>query len=164
MEKYIIKPLKRTIRRIKKVIRYVPVIWNSYDFDYIYAITLFKMQLEDMADFMESDRAVTDLAKDNAKKIRKAICLMDKVYEEEYAFGDFKALDEIYGDIPFKFVEVGPDQFLLEKDYPWYFRKEDKERYKKDRSEALKAGIVKHKKAHKILWKYIEHNIQNWWD
>jgi hypothetical protein len=22
----------------------------------------------------------------------------------------------------------------------------------------------KQKKAHRILWKYIEHNIQGWWD
>ena len=104
--------VKRKIRQIKRVIDFLPLIWNGFDFDYRYATDLFRKQLERIADEMESDRGRLENAKTNAQKIRTAIRLMDKVYDEEYGC-------------------------------------ESKN---------------KQKRAHKLLWDFIEHNIQNWWD
>ena len=103
---------KRKYRQIERTLSFLPIIWKGFDFDYIYSIELFKKQLERQATFLESDRALTMEAQNNAKKIRTAIRLMDKVYDEEYGY-------------------------------------ESKN---------------KQKKAHKLLWDFIEHNIQNWWD
>jgi hypothetical protein len=104
--------IKRKYRQIERTLSFLPLIWNGFDFDYRYATDLFRKQLERIADEMESDRGRLENAKTNAQKIRTAIRLMDKVYDEEYGC-------------------------------------ESKN---------------KQKKAHKLLWNFIEHNIQNWWD
>ncbi len=72
------------IQQIKRVIDFFTIIWKGFDFDYIYSIELFKKQLERQATFLESDRAMTLEAQNNAKKIRTALRLMDIVYDEKY--------------------------------------------------------------------------------
>jgi len=109
-------------RRLRRVWDFLPIIWGGYDFDYSHAIELFKYQLERTADLLESDEAYTLDSNLNAQKIRTAIRLMDKVYEEEW-------MEDFYnGKI------------------------------------TMEEAIKKQKRAHQLLWKYIEHNIQGWWD
>ena len=33
-----------------------------------------------------------------------------------------------------------------------------------DREALMNESFAKQKRAHKLVWKYIEHNIQRWWD
>lgn len=103
---------KRKYRQIKRVIDFLPILWKGYDFDYGYAIELFKHQLIRTANYLESDKAWTTSAKTNAQKVRTAIRLMDIVYND------------------------------YNEDYTY----------------------EKQKRAHKLLWDFIEHNIQWWWD
>ena len=121
-----IRQIKRVIGQTKRVIDFLPLIWNGFDWDYSYAIQLFQKQLERTASFLESDKAMTLDATTNAQKIRTALRLMDIVYEERY-------VDE-------------------------YFDSESK-----DRNE-YKRVMKKQKRAHKLLWDFVEHNIQRWWD
>ena len=50
---------KRKYRQIQRVIDFLPIIWNGFDFDYRYSVELFKKSLERQAKFLESDRAMT---------------------------------------------------------------------------------------------------------
>jgi len=117
---------KRKYRQIRRTLDFLPLIWNGFDWDYIYSIELLQKQLERTASFLESDKAHTLSAKTNAQKIRTALRLMDIVYDEKY-------VDE-------------------------YFDSNSKDR------EEYKRVIEKQKRAHKLLWDFIEHNIQKWWD
>jgi hypothetical protein len=155
------------VRRVKRLIRYIPVIWYSYDFDYRYATDLFQMKLEDIADFMESDRAMSSSAVQDAKRIRTAIRLMKKVYDEEYAIEYQDKLKEIYGQdvLDFDFVKV-PNKHGTEYSRLKY-KYEDWDNYleiKEHEYKLFEESYQKQKKAHRILWKFIEHNIQRWWD
>ena len=118
--------VKRKIRQIKRVIDFLPLIWNGFDWDYSYAIQLFQKQLERTASFLESDKVYSLSSKTNAQKIRTALRLMDIVYEERY-------MEEFFDS-----------------------NSKDIEEYKR--------VIEKQKRAHKLLWDFIEHNIQYWWD
>ena len=99
--------VKRKYRQIKRVIDFFPLIWNGFDFDYRYAIDLFKKQLERIADELESDRAMTLSSKTNAQKIRTAIRLMNKVYEDEYSTEYMNTIDKLYGTTHYDFEETG---------------------------------------------------------
>lgn len=121
-----IRQIKRVIGQIKRVIDFLPLIWNGFDWDYSYAIQLFKKQLERTASFLESDKVYSLSSKTNAQKIRTALRLMDIVYEERY-------MEEFFDS-----------------------NSKDIEEYKR--------VIEKQKRAHKLLWDFIEHNIQYWWD
>jgi hypothetical protein len=155
------------VRRVKRLIRYIPVIWNSYDFDYRYATELFRMKLEDIADFMESDRAMSVSAKEDAKRIRTAIKLMDKVYDEVYNVEYQDKLKELYGE------DVNDIEFVdyIDDDGKKYYRIKRKyedwdncDEIKEMETKLFKESQLKQNKAHRLLWKYIEHNIQRWWD
>jgi hypothetical protein len=145
-------------KKLKRLIRYIPLIWNSEDFDYHYSLELFKMKLEDIASFLESDKAWSERAKHDASRIRMVIRLMDKVYEEEYSIEWMEKIKKIYGNdiLDFK-IENKYLKYKYE-DLPNAKEIEDKKR------EFFYKSLEKQKRAHRLLWKLIEHNIQHWWD
>jgi hypothetical protein len=161
---------KRKYRQINRVIEILPLIWNSYDFDYIYAINLFKFQLGKLADFLESDKSITVGSNQRAQKIRTAIRLMDKVYKEEYGMEYLDKVEKLYGRTHFDRIELDETDKKGEKLYRIEFRNEfarDKEHQKEIDEISRKLmfqSMDKQKRAHKLLWEFIEHNIQGWWD
>ena len=156
---------KRKYQQIKRVIDFLPMIWKGFDFDYIYSIELFKKQLERQATFLESDRALTMRAQKNANKIRTAIRLMDKVYDEEYGCEYQDKLKELYGenvlDWWFEDTGRGDGSSYLKHEYDKW---DNSEEIKKVERKLFLESKEKQKRAHKLLWDFIEHNIQGWWD
>jgi hypothetical protein len=157
--------IKRKYRQIERTLSFLPLIWNGFDFDYRYATDLFRKQLERIADEMESDRGRLENAKTNAQKIRTAIRLMDKVYDEEYGCEYQDKLKELYDenvlDWWFEDTGKGDDSSYLRYEYEKW---DNSEEIKKVERKLLLESKNKQKRAHKLLWDFIEHNIQNWWD
>ena len=90
--------IRRKYQQIKRVIDFLPIIWNGFDFDYMYSIELFKKQLERQAELFESDKLNSDRSKQNASRIRTAISLMDKVYNGDYELEWMDTIREKYGN------------------------------------------------------------------
>lgn len=157
--------IKRKYRQIKRVIDFLPLLWNGFDFDYRYSLELFRKQLERQAKFMESDKAMTVSAKTNAQKIRTALRLMDKVYDDEYGMEYMDKLKELYGekvlDWWFQDAGRGDGSTYLRHEYEKWHNSEE---IAEVRKEMMKLSYQKQKRAHKLLWDFIEHNIQRWWD
>src|SRR6056300_245702 len=157
--------IKSFFRRVKRVIDFLPMIWKGFDFDYRYSIELFQHQLKRTADFMESDRAVTMNANIRAKRIRTAVELLQKVYEEEYGCEYQDKLKEIYGEkvLDWEFVELDEKS-----DYdgePLYELKwENAEEVKETKQKLYQESQEKQKRAEELVWKFISHNIRGWWD
>jgi hypothetical protein len=99
--------IRRKYQQIKRVIDFLPIIWNGFDFDYMYSIELFKKQLERQAELFESDKLNSDRSKQNASRIRTAISLMDKVYNGDYELEWMDTIRKKYGNDVFnwEFVE-----------------------------------------------------------
>lgn len=161
---------KRKYRQIKRVIDFLPIIWKGFDFDYRYSIEVFRKQLERQAKYSESNSAITLEAKNNASRIRTAIKLMDKVYDDEYAFEYADTIEKLYGKSLYEFVELDEKD---KKEDPYYrlevtnenaVNEKHQEEIDEVRREMMKVSFEKQKRAHKLLWDFIEHNIQKWWD
>ena len=110
-------------------------------------------------------------AQNNAKKIRTALRLMDIVYDEKYIDDAFIHLEKLHGKSKMDFIDTGEDsKFGGERLYTLKVTNENaineihQEKINEERSELIKLARDKQKKAHKLLWNFIEHNIQNWWD
>ena len=159
------RAIKQFIRRVKRTYAFLPIIWRGYDFDYRYAIDLFSYQLERTADFMESDRVMTVDAEVRAKRIRTAIELLKKVYEEEYGMEWMGQLEELYGPdvLEWWFEDTGKGdgssylRYIYEK---W----DNVEEIEEKKHELYTASQAKQKKAEGLVWKFISHNIKHWWD
>ena len=169
-----IKKIRYSFRRkcsqIKRVIDFLPLIWKGYDWDYHYAVELFQHQLKRMADHIGSNKAWGMEHKQTASRIRTAIKLMGKVYDEEYGTEYIDDIEFLYGKTRYEFVELEEKD---EKGDPYYemvrsneFATDEKHQKEIDevRYQMLLKSQDRQKRAHKLLWSYIEHNIQNWWD
>ena len=157
----------RKYRQIKTLIEWVPIIWNTFDFDYNYSINVFKFQLERQAKYLESGNANTMSAKDKASEIRTALALMNKVYDEDYALEYQQILAKEYGDnvLDLNFGDENDEdetkRYLITYEYKKWGNSKDIDRV---HSRLFKKSQLKQKRAHKLLWDFIEHNIQSWWD
>lgn len=165
-----ISHIKQFIRRVKRTRDFLPMIWKGYDFDYRYAIELFQYQLERTADFMESDRAMTMDADKRARRIRTAVELLEKVYNEEYGCEYQDKLKELYGEnvMDWEFIELdvksdynGEPLYELKWEYEKWDNAEDVEKMK---DKLFKESKEKQKRAEDLVWKFISHNIRGWWD
>ena len=127
--------------------------------------------MEYTAKHLESEKAMTVSSKTNAQKIRTALRLMDKVYDDEYAMEYMIQIDKLYGTTHYDFVELDEKgKYSNEPLYELKLRNEgavDEEHQKEIdevRREMAKLSMDKQQRAHKLLWDFIEHNIQRWWD
>ena len=156
---------RRKYRQIRRVIDFLPMIWNGFDFDYMYAIELFEKQLERTADFMESDKSMTVDADKRAKRIRTAVALLKKTYDEEYACEYQDQLKEIFGenvlDFRFEPTEYDNGSSYLKWEYEYW---DNADEVNKVRDVLFKAAQAKQRKAEDLVWRYIGHNIRGWWD
>jgi len=160
------RPIKRFFKKLKRVIDFLPIIWNGHDFDYHYAIQLFKYQLQRTADMFDSRDAVALDSKINAQKIRTAIRLMDKVYEDEYVNEYMDIIDQVYGKTEWHFtpVEGREGSVRVTMTNPMAVDDQHQEEINRTRYFMAQVSRDKHDRAHKLLWDFIEHNVQRWWD
>jgi ketol-acid reductoisomerase len=155
---------KRKYRQIERTLSFLPLIWKGYDWDYRYAIDLFQHQLK------RTERSIRENGihvgnQNTASRIKTAIRLMDKVYDEEYGCEYQDKLKELYGenvlDWWFEDTGKGDDSSYLRYEYEKW---DNSEEIKKVERKLFLESKNKQKRAHKLLWDFIEHNIQNWWD
>ena len=156
---------KRKYRQIERVIDFLPIIWKGFDFDYHYSLELFKKQLERQAKFFESGDTYSLDAKHHASRIRTTIRLMDKVYGEDYEMEWIDKLEKQFGKevLDWEFEDTGDgtgSSYLKYKYEKW----ENADEIKAVKKTLVKQSREKQKKAEKLLWKFIQHNIRYWWD
>lgn len=156
---------KRKYGQIQRVLDFLPIIWRGFDFDYHYSLELFKKQLERQAEFLESGNAYTSDAKHYASRIRTALHLMDKVYDDEYEIEWVGKIEDKFGKeaLDWEFEDTGDgtgSSFITNKYEKW----DNAEEIKVVKMEFVKQSREKQKRAEKLLWKFIEHNIRYWWD
>jgi hypothetical protein len=115
---------KRKYRQIERVIDFLPIIWKGFDFDYRYSLELFQKQLERQAKFFESGKAYISDAKNTASRIRTAIELIDKVYDDRYEIEWVAKIEEQFGEdaLDWEFEDTGDgtgSSFITNKYEKW---------------------------------------------
>ena len=156
---------KRIYHQTKRFIELAPVVWKGDDYDYQFAIELFATQLNRTADLLVNDSNRIDGAT-QASKIRAATALLDKVYNKGYHQEVYDILERMYGQPEMRFEPIGGNDNYLFKGF-WWENAVD-EQHNDEINELLdsmlKQATEKHKRAEELVWKYINHNIKNWWD
>ncbi len=157
--------VNRFFRRVKRVMDFIPMIWKGYDFDYRYAIDLFQYQLKRTAEMMESNQAMTVDADIRVRRIRTAIELLQKVYDEEYGCEYQDKLKELYGEnvLEWSFQDTGEgdgSSYVTFKFEDW----DNAEEIAEVKHKLYKESQAKQKRAEELVWKFISHNIRYWWD
>lgn len=172
---WIEKKIKRIVARVKNVVKWTYFGARVYDFDYRYAIEAFVLQLEAMADFMESDRAYTVEAKKHAQEIRQAIEELKRVYDDEYALAYFDKLEDKWGSWKFEFVPTeqtfhnpisGKEEetYTMEKRFLRPMSDEQLAEYEREQKQWMEECRAEQERREDEIWQRIRHQIRGWWD
>lgn len=157
--------LKTKYRQIKRTLYFLPIIWKGRDFDYRYSLELFKHQLMRTAIFLESGECYSVDSLKTAKRIRTAVELLDKVYDEEYYMEYLDIVKDKYGDNAvgsfFERIPGGDGSHYLKYNYEYWDNAEEVGAFMKSEREKSQK---KQRKAERLLWEFISHNIRYWWD
>lgn len=144
--------------KIKNILSWIPILWKQDDTTYTYSLTLFKIQLINMANKFEEEGYMYGY-----HRIETIIKLMDKVYQYQYVKEYESVLENSYGKFIVVFEKDTNGKIIPMIKWP-------KDRYSEREQNSLyiiwkglfEQSAEKQRKAHRILWKLIEHNIQKW--
>lgn len=161
----VITDIKWFFRQLKRSLAYFKHSWGGYDWDQGYAVDMFKYSLQRLHDNLNSDDAYSLDAKQNARRLKTIIELMDKVENEEYAVAYHNQLEQLYGedvlDWYFEDTGHGDDTSFLKYEYEkWPNADEIKEKH----TELFRASLKKQQRAYNLTWQLIAHNIRKMWD
>ncbi len=171
--------IKQFFRRIYNLYRWFPIIWEDQDWDHSYIFKILKFKLKNQAKYIGSkDRYVG--AKRDAEIMMLCVRLIDKVQDEWYGREYF---DYFKQDLDFIDSESHPGQYEmvdgeikmdnLNTYFAKYYRTykqvvegKIKSPFQTDTrlGTAIAMGHINEEKAHKLLFKILEQNIQRWWD
>lgn len=161
----IYKQIKHTFRRIKRIIEFIPTLWNGYDFDYSSSIDLFAYQLERTAKMLNSKNAYGMDSKNTAKRCMMVCKLMKKVYDDDYALEYMGVMEKTYGKSEIIFTEL-PNKYYKFDGFKWEnaVSKQHNDEINDIRRKLSSLAEAKQKRAEILLWKLVAHNIRNFWD
>jgi len=155
---------KSFIRRCRRLIDFLPIVWKGHDFDYVHSIELFKYQLQ-RQERLFRERSWRQDAPQMASRIKTAIELIDMVYNDAYVNEVYENMERFYGPSSFYFEETdnGYHRYMGIK-WAKAVDENNNEWINNLLSPMLAHAYKKQERAHGILWRFIEHNIKNWWD
>jgi len=155
--------IKLFLRKLLRLVEYIPVIWNSGDYDYGYSIDLFRYQLERTGKFIKKSGHLenSDLV---ALQIKTACELIDNGYQGGYVEQAEAEFERQYGKCDIQFHDYDDDNFEV----VMYWENAEDEDHNKEINEYyhahMTAAYAKADRAKELAWKYIHKNIETWWD
>jgi hypothetical protein len=159
-----IKEIKWFFKQLKRSLGYFRASWGGYDWDYNYSINMFKYSLTRLQKHIDSKGHFSS-SPQSARRLKTIIELMEKVYNDEYAFEYQDKMKALYGDNVLDFWSedtgdgTGTSYLRFE-----YEKWDNEEEVDITHSKLLAESYFKQARAHKLLWRLIEHNIQYFWD
>lgn len=154
--------IAKTYYKVKRLIEFIPTIWNTDDYDYSYTIDILLYQLERQAKYMEQYKFHTNWQYD-VSRIRLAIKLLDLGVNEKYAERVDNRFTELYGES--NFITTSEDN-MVELHGLWWSNAKDSEANEKINEHyfaQMADAHLKSQKAYKLAWKIIDRHLQQWW-
>ena len=167
------------IRGIKNLWYWFPVIWKDRDWDSNYIYYILEHKIKAQSKYI-GERDIHTTAKRDAEIMMICVKLMEKDREEFYTmeYIDYHKSKHWFEPVPGNENLSSWNSRLLEENFDEYFRKYPLI-YKKvlngeapftptDQNDkqtiAMNIAHINQERAHKLLFKILEENIQKWWD
>jgi len=155
---------------IKNVYEWFPIIWKDRHWDYGYFLIIMKKKLELMRDHFNSDMAISEPAKEDAKKMNECIQILDRMIDDlRYGKNCFDEMDEKWGKLNLTFEEksnINEDiefgQIFLNREK--VKTKEDKEKQREDFKKCLEAEEQERQKDYDDFFNTLKKEVRKWWD
>jgi len=90
--------MKIFIRNIKRIIKWIPVLWKDRDWDHNYLWEIINFKLQMMKDFFNSDKAMTSDAKITAAQIEGLMWKIYRIIDDDYGKDTMTKYYQKYGE------------------------------------------------------------------
>jgi hypothetical protein len=162
--------VKQFFRNIHNLIRWFPIIWKDRDWDHHFIFEILKFKLKNQAEYI-SKRGNHLSAKRDAEIMMTCIRLIEKIQDEYYAseyfeyYKSYLEFKKLENSELFEITETVTSEALEDyfKKYPLIYRLVPDLKAPKSRI-AFQMAKINQERAHKLLFKILEENIQRWWD
>ena len=161
--------IKQFFRRIRNLYRWFPIIWKDQDWDHFYIFEILKFKLKNQAEYI-GKKGNHLSAKRDAEIMMLCVRLIEKVQDDYYGceYQEFFKASYNFNDSKkhpgyYELDIVQESEHFNEyfKKYPRIYKQvKTKDKYKT----AFSIARENEKRAHKLLFKILEENIQRWWD
>lgn len=170
------------IRGVKKLWYWFPIIWKDRDWDDHYIFEVLKHKLKSQAKYI-GRRDIHTRAQQDVRRMRLCVSLIEKVQDETYAmeYMDyhktkhwFEPIEDRPGYSSWESKELGENFDDYFKKYPLIYKRvmngEGPFSFDGKDTEDIKSKIamniahINQQRAHKLLFKIMEENINSWWD
>jgi len=162
--------IKQFFRRLRNLYRWLPIVWKDQDWDHYFIYEVLKFKLKNQAEYI-GKRGVHLSAKRDAQIMMTCVRLIEKIQDEYYAseyFEYYKShleFKKLENSELFEITETVTSEALegYFKKYPLIYRLVPDLAAPKSRI-AFQMAKINQERAHKLLFKIIQENIQSWWD
>jgi hypothetical protein len=153
------------INRLKRLVDWIPVIWNDYDYDYSSLYVIMRKKLSRMEDAIRNGWAVDSEA--TADKIHFAVMLLDRLIACNYLENALIPHKRRWGDMGEMILEPTSNPRLEEwKGNQWEGARTEKERLEAEeefRIAGRHSDWVEERDKN-LLFEHISKHIRSWWD
>jgi hypothetical protein len=162
--------IKQFFRRLRNLYRWLPIVCKDQDWDHYFIYEVLKFKLKNQAEYI-GKRGVHLSAKRDAQIMMTCVRLIEKIQDEYYAseyFEYYKShleFKKLENSELFEITETVTSEALegYFKKYPLIYRLVPDLAAPKSRI-AFQMAKINQERAHKLLFKIIQENIQSWWD
>lgn len=102
----VVYPFKRFGRFLVKLKEYIPVLWDDFEFDYIYLLKIMRLKMKRMSEHMD-EHGITVSSPRKARELRICTILIDRIIADDYIALQSRKLDEEYGELEFNSEPTG---------------------------------------------------------
>lgn len=147
------KKIKHFFYRVKRLLDWLPVIWNDCDFDYAFLLEILQFKLRKMYEWFNSDKPNVESAPVTAKEIKKVLACLDRYFNETYRkveYAEFDVKHDLSND----------DDF-------WTWQVKFQALPESAKQEWRNLGIQAETDMHNDLMQVfdlLKQNIEGWWD
>lgn len=147
--------IKNLPYNIKNIIRWIPVLWNNFDWDSEYLLDIMRFKLSRMEKYFRNDAIIAD-NEEIAKKISSAIYFIDKLCDGVYEDEAYKKYyDEYPNGTGFYETEIGGKRHFFLKP----MTQEQRKLFHECTDECDRFNRYYKEQLFKTLSEF-----QNWWD
>lgn len=155
------------IRRVKRFLKWLPVIWRTDDWDYDHTLDILKFQFENQAKYLENGHLVS--GQYNADRIRLALRLMDLGFKDGYTQEVHEEYEAQYGSskiefIPFNESDLNEELYSVSIRYSRAKNEKHNEEIHIALEDDLQWARFKEQRAREIFFKILNKDIMKWWD
>lgn len=143
------------IDRIKKILKWIPIIWKDRDFDYIFLLEVIRFKLKSMEEFFNSKYAMSMNSNKRAEEIHKCILILNRIIDDDYIEIAFKHHNKKWGELNFKNNKFSCPNANTEEE----IKQEHKERFR-----LYKHSDILLDQDIDYFFKLLRKHFRSWWD